>query len=232
MLSKTNKTKFIPSIIYSLVITFLISYLFTSKLILAASIVFFDAGLKIFFFYFFNEFWIKIIGVKVKPTVIWFTGLSASGKTTVANDLVAKLKKKSINPVLLDGDEIRQAINQHGYDEESRKKHNLNVGYISSLFEKQGNVVVVSLISPYDDIRNEVRKMCSNFVEVYVATDLQVCISRDPKGLYRKAQAGLIKDFTGISAPYFAPSNPEITIDTSILSVDDCSNLILNFIIK
>lgn len=230
-----NKTKLFKSIlyrIYSSLITFLISYLLTGKLVIAASIGFLDMGVKIFSYYLFDEIWYKITGYKVKPAVIWLTGLSGSGKTTVANDLIEKLKKKSIIPVLLDGDEIRHAIKQHGFDEDSRKKHNLNVGYISSLFEKQGNIVVVSLISPYDDIRNEIRKMCGNFVEVYVATDLETCISRDPKGLYKKAQAGEIKDFTGISAPYFPPLNPEITIDTSKLSVNDCSTLILNFIKK
>lgn len=134
--------------------------------------------------------------------------------------------------MLLDGDEIRNAIKQHGFDEDSRKKHNLNIGYISSLFEKQGNIVIVSLISPYDDIRNEIRKMCGNFVEVYIATDLETCINRDPKGLYKKAQAGEIKDFTGISAPYFPPLSPEITINTSKHSVNECSELILNFIKK
>jgi adenylylsulfate kinase len=170
------------------------------------------------------------MGYKIKSTVIWLTGLSGSGKTTIANDLVEKLKLKSIIPVLLDGDEIRHALQQHGFDEDSRKKHNLNIGYISSLLEKQGHVVIVSLISPYDDIRNEVRKMCSNFVEVYIATNLKTCISRDPKGLYKKAMQGEIKNFTGISAPYFPPLLPEITIDTLKMSLPECSNLILNFL--
>src|SRR6185369_11975508 len=98
-------------------------------------------------------------GLKVKPAVIWLTGLSGSGKTTIANEVADKLKKEFVVPVVLDGDEIRHAIKQHGYDEYSTKKHNLNIGYMASLFEKQGHVVVVSLISPYADIRNEVRKM-------------------------------------------------------------------------
>ena len=232
MLNKINLIKSIFYRIYSSLITFLISYLLTGKLALSVSIGFLDMGVKIFSYYFFDEIWYKITGYKVKPAVIWLTGLSGSGKTTIANDLIIKLKKKSIVPVLLDGDIIRDAIKQHGFDEDSRKRHNLNVGYISSLFEKQGIVVVVSLISPYDDVRNEVRKMCNNFVEVYVATDLQTCIKRDSKGLYKKAQAGEIKDFTGISAPYYPPLNPEIKMDTSKMNVDACSNLILNFLKK
>ncbi len=173
-----------------------------------------------------------MIEYKITPSVIWLTGLSGAGKTTIANNLIEKLKQNFITPVLLDGDEIRQAIKQYGFDEESRKQHNLSIGYLSSLFEKQGNVVVVSLISPYDDIRNEVRKMCNNFIEVYVATDLETCIKRDPKGLYKKAQAGEIKDFTGISAPYYPPYNPEIKLDTSQLSVNQCSDIIINFLKK
>jgi adenylylsulfate kinase len=204
----------------------------TGNLIAAISIGFFDTIVKIFSYYFFDKVWYKFTGYKVKPAVIWLTGLSGSGKTTIANNLIDKLKNKSIVPVLLDGDEIRHAIKQHGFDEDSRKKHNLNVGYISSLFEKQGNIVVVSLISPYDDIRDEVRRMCTNFIEVYVATDLETCIKRDPKGLYKKAQAGEIKDFTGISAPYYPPTNPEIKVDTSLMSIEECSILIFNYLKK
>ena len=170
--------------------------------------------------------------IHIKPTVIWLTGLSGSGKTTIANELESTLKNFSIEPVMLDGDVIRNATKLQGFDEASRKQHNLNVGYTASLFEQQGEIVIVALISPYDDIRNEVRKMCSNFVEVYVCTDLKTCIGRDPKGLYKKAQAGEIKDFTGISAPYFPPHNPEFTIDTSVLSVSDCSKMILDFLMR
>ena len=234
MLSKTRLTKSIVYRIYSSAITFLISYVFTGKLGLAASIGFFDMAIKIISYSFFDKIWQSITGYKAKPAVIWLTGLSGSGKTTIAKDLMIKLKKKSIIPVLLDGDEIRNAIKQNGFDEDSRKKHNLNVGYISSLFEKQGNVVIVSLISPYDDVRNEIRKMCNNFIEVYVSADLQTCISRDPKGLYKKALAGEIKDFTGISdsAPYYPPLNPELTIDTSKATLDESSEIIMKYLKK
>jgi adenylylsulfate kinase len=161
--------------------------------------------------------WAKFTGFKTSPAVIFLTGLSGSGKTTIAKALVEKYKSKAVVPVLLDGDEIRKVIHQTG----SRKKHNLNVGYMASLLESQGKVVIVSLISPYSDIRNEIRGMCKKFVEVYVCTDINVCIERDPKGLYAKAIAGEIKDFTGISAPYFAPDDPEVTVDTKVLTVKE-----------
>lgn len=128
--------------------------------------------------------------------------------------------------MMLDGDEIRNVIKLTGFDEDSRKKHNLNVGYMASLLEAQGSIVIVSLISPYDDIRNKIREMCKNFIEVYVSTDIKVCMERDSKGLYAKAIKGEIKDFTGISAPYFPPQHPEVTVDTGALSIRECVNKI------
>lgn len=97
---------------------------------------------------------------------------------------------------------------------------------MASLLESQGTVVIVSLISPYKDTRNEIRSMCKKFIEVYVSTDINVCIQRDPKGLYAKAIAGEIKDFTGISAPYYAPDNAEVILDTATLSIEACTGKI------
>src|SRR5688500_167742 len=144
---------------YSSLITFLISYILTSNAIISLSIGLADAVVKIFSYYFFDEIWNLITNYKPKPAVVFLTGLSGSGKTTITKELAKKLSHKGINPVMLDGDEIRHAIKLTGFDEESRKKHNLNVGYMASLFEAQGNIVIVSLISPYEDIRNQVRSM-------------------------------------------------------------------------
>ena len=215
--------------IYSSIITFLISWLITRNLIVSFSIGVFDSLIKIASYYYFDKIWAKLTGIKQKPCVLWLTGLSGAGKTTIANGLIDVLKKYDIVPVLLDGDEIRNAIKLTGFDEESRKKHNLNVGLIASIFERQGNVVIVSLISPYEDVRNEVRDMCNKFVEIYISTDINLCIDRDPKGLYKKAIAGEIKDFTGISAPYYPPASAEITIDTKDESINDCVNKILKY---
>jgi len=224
-----NKLKLIKAIVYRLyssIITFLIAYLFTQNLVASVSIGIIDSMIKIFSYYAFDEVWARLTGFNTNPAVIFLTGLSGSGKTTIANALVEKYKKKGVTPVLLDGDEIRKVIHQTGFDEESRKKHNLNVGYMASLLESQGNVVIVSLISPYMDTRKEIRGMCNKFIEVYVCTDLQVCMARDPKGLYAKAIAGEIKDFTGISAPYHAPENPEVILDAGVLSIAQCTQKI------
>lgn len=206
--------------VYSSLITFVISYVITRNVLASVSIGVIDTLVKVGSYYLFDEVWKRKFDRQPKPAVIWLTGLSGSGKTTIADKLVAALHEKSIKSVKLDGDEIRNAIKLHGFDEDSRKKHNLNVGYIASLFEKQGNIVIVSLISPYRDVRDEVRAMCQRFLEVYLSTDLDTCIARDPKGLYQKAIAGEIKDFTGISAPYEAPLNPELNINTATLDVD------------
>lgn len=211
---------------YSSLITFIVAYLFTKNLLASISIGIIDSLIKIFSYYAFDEIWARVTGYKTKPAVIFLTGLSGSGKTTIAKALMEKYKKQGVVPVLLDGDEIRKVIHQTGFDEESRKKHNLNVGYMASLLESQGNVVIVSLISPYSDIRNEIRQLCNSFVEVYVCTDIKVCMARDPKGLYAKAIAGEIKDFTGISAPYYAPENPEVLLDTGVLSIATCTDKI------
>jgi len=224
-----NKLKLIKAVVYrfySSLITFVIAYLLTKNLVASLSIGILDSVIKIFSYYAFDELWARLTGFKHKPAVVFLTGLSGSGKTTIARALVEKYKKKGVVPVLLDGDEIRKVIHQNGFDEESRKKHNLNVGYMASLLESQGNVVIVSLISPYADIRNEIRSMCSKFIEVHVSTDIKVCIERDPKGLYAKAISGEIKDFTGISAPYYAPENPEVLLDTAVLTIRDCTDKI------
>ena len=224
-----NKLKLIKAVVYrfySSIITFIIAYLFTKNLVASISIGIIDSLIKVFSYYAFDEIWARLTGFKTKPAVIFLTGLSGSGKTTIARALVEKYKKQGVVPVLLDGDEIRKVIHQTGFDEESRKKHNLNVGYMASLLESQGNVVIVSLISPYIDIRNEIRHMCKKFVEVYVCTDIKVCMQRDPKGLYAKAIAGEIKEFTGISAPYYAPENPEVLLDTAVLTIKDCTDKI------
>ena len=168
--------------------------------------------------------------IAMRPAVVFITGLSGSGKTTLAKAAVGRLAELGIDAVLLDGDEIRNIVGAQGFDEESRKRHNLYVGYMASLLEAAGKIVFVSLISPFTETRDRIRKMCNHFLEVYLSTDLDTCIKRDPKGLYSKALKGEIKDFTGISSPYFPPLNPELVIDTGVINARESLKKILDLL--
>jgi len=166
---------------------------------------------------------------KTEAGVIWLTGLSCAGKTTIALSLERRIKTHSCPVVVLDGDEIREKLRMYKFDESSREYHNLYVAYLASVLEKLGNWVIVSLISPYVETRNEARTMCSNFIEVYVSTSLETCMNRDLKGIYRKAITGELKEFTGISSPYYPPLTPELIVDNDCLTADQCSILIENY---
>jgi adenylylsulfate kinase len=165
-----------------------------------------------------------------KSCVVFLTGLSGAGKTTIAEKLVSLLKAENSKPILLDGDDIRNALQITAFDEEARRKYNLSVGALASLFESQGHIVIVALIAPYADVRNQIKSRCQNFYEVYISTNVTVCMQRDPKGLYKKAVSGEIKNFTGVSAPYYAPENPALTIDTVNTSPDECARMIFNLL--
>lgn len=161
------------------------------------------------------------------PGVIWLTGLSAAGKTTIAKILSQKLKANGYGVEELDGDSIREIFPNTGFSKSERDQHVRRVGYLSSRLEAQGLVVICSLISPYEESRNFVRQICKNFFEVYVSTPLEVCEARDPKGLYKKVRGGEIKSFTGIDDPYEAPKKPEINIDTTKFSAEVAAEEIL-----
>jgi len=151
-----------------------------------------------------------------KGACIWFTGLSGSGKSTVANRLEVELNKLGIHTYLLDGDNIRHGLNKNlDFSDEGRTENIRRIGEVAKLFVDAGIIVLTAFISPFRTDRDNVRKFLADgeFIEVFVDADLETCESRDPKGLYKKARAGEIKDFTGISSPYEEPENSEITVD-------------------
>lgn len=213
---------------YSELITFLIAWIITGQLKISLAIGLVNLIAKIFSYFIFDFFWSKFIKLNYKPCVIWMTGLSSSGKTTISNELCRKLKQKDIKCIILDGDEIRSAFKNIGFDKESRIQHNINVGYMASLLEKQGYIVIVSLVSPYREARDKCREIISNFKEVHVSTSLFICEQRDVKGLYKKARSGEIRQFTGIDDPYDEPLNAELTLDTEKINLSDCVNSIIN----
>jgi adenylylsulfate kinase len=151
----------------------------------------------------------------MKGVTVWFTGLPCSGKTTLALKLSAELKKRGILCEDLDGDVTRKYLSKGlGFSKEDRDENIRRVGFVCSLLTKHGAVTTAAFVSPYRSIRSEIRQMIGNFVEVYVKCSLDECIKRDVKGMYKKAIAGEIKNFTGISDPFEEPEKPELVIDS------------------
>jgi adenylylsulfate kinase len=154
----------------------------------------------------------------VTAFVVWLTGLSAAGKSTVAGLVAGELESRGLLVDRLDGDVVRERLTKGlGFSKEDRDENIARIGWVASRLARAGAVVVVSAISPYEEARQHARRLTEEFapfVEVYVATSLAECERRDPKGLYRKAHAGEIRDFTGVDDPYEAPSDPELRLDT------------------
>jgi len=168
-----------------------------------------------------------------KGVVIWFTGLSGSGKSTIAVELQAILFEMGCHVYTLDGDNIRQGLNRNlGFSPEDREENIRRIGEVAKLFANAGTIVITSFISPYKKDRDEARFLLQkgDFIEVYVKAPVSVCEHRDPKGLYKKARKGIIKEFTGISAPYEEPENPEILLETDKLNVVESTKVVLNYL--
>jgi adenylylsulfate kinase len=163
--------------------------------------------------------------------VVWFTGLSGAGKTTVANIVEAELEQRGHVVDHLDGDIVRTHLSKGlGFSKEDRDTNIARIGWVASRISRAGAAVIVSAISPYEELRRHARTLVephAPFVEVYVSTPLEECARRDPKGLYRAAFAGELADFTGVSAPYEAPSSPEVTIDTTGVSPSESARVVM-----
>lgn len=154
--------------------------------------------------------------------VLWFTGLSGSGKSTIATLVHQELVKRGVEVEYIDGDALREVFPNTGFTRAERDEHLRRTGYLASRLEAHGVTVVASFVSPYRESRDFIRKLCRDFVEIYVATPLEECERRDVKGLYARARRGEIRNFTGIDDPYEPPEHPELTLDTRALSVDQC----------
>jgi len=167
-----------------------------------------------------------------KGAVLWFTGLSASGKSTVANTVDHKLHSLGKRSFVLDGDNIRMGLNKNlGFSAEDRAENIRRIGEVAKLFTSAGVITITAFISPYRADRNAVRALLepSEFVEIFMDTPIEVCEARDPKGLYKKARAGQLKGFTGIDDPYEAPEKPELVLDGR-KTIDDLADEVLAFL--
>jgi adenylylsulfate kinase len=170
-----------------------------------------------------------------RSKVIWFTGLSGSGKTTLASALERNLFERGYLTQVLDGDNIRTGINNNlGFSPEDRMENIRRIAEIAKLLINSGVICICAFVSPTEEIRNIVRSIVGDedFLGIYVSTSLEVCETRDTKGLYQKARAGKIKEFTGISAPFDVPQNAVLSIDTSDKTVEACVEILLDKLLK
>ena len=154
--------------------------------------------------------------------MLWFTGLSGSGKSTIALRVYEELVRRGVEVEYIDGDALREVFPNTGFARAERNEHLRRAGYMASRLAAHGVTVVASFVSPYRESRDFIRKLCRRFVEIYVATPLEECERRDVKGLYARARRGEISNFTGIDDPYEPPEHPELTLETLELTVDQC----------
>jgi len=193
-----------------------------------------DVILKMILYYFHERTWNRVVWGKarVKPFVLWLTGLPGSGKSTLAAAMAKKFQKLDIKFEQLDGDVVRNIFPNTGFSKEERNMHIRRVGFLAGFLRRNGVPVICSFVSPYREPRKFVRKETRHFIEVYINTPLEVCEKRDPKGLYQKARKGEIKQFTGIDDPYEEPENSELRIDTTHQTVEESTHHIFSYLRK
>ncbi|MFT7228001.1 MAG: adenylylsulfate kinase [Methylophilaceae bacterium] len=170
---------------------------------------------------------------KQRPCVIWFTGLSGSGKSTIAGAVEQKLYESGHHTYLLDGDNVRHGLNKNlGFSDDDRIENIRRIGEMAKLFTDAGLIVLTAFISPFRIDRRMVRQLVeqNEFIEVHMNTPIETCEARDPKGLYKKARAGEIKNFTGIDSEYETPEAAEITVNTKELNIEECADKVIEYL--
>ena len=166
-------------------------------------------------------------GTQVPAPVLWFTGLSGSGKSTIATQVHTELVRRGTDVEYIDGDALREVFPNTGFTRAEREEHLRRTGYMASRLAAHGVTVVASFVSPYRESRDFIRRLCPGFMEIYVATPLEECERRDVKGLYARARRGEIRNFTGIDDPFEAPEHPELVLDTRTLTVEQSVSAVL-----
>lgn len=237
MFRETHARSVVKAVSWRLVgtaVTTVLVLIVTHRLILSIAVGGIEFVSKVVLFWFHERVWDRLsFGRReVQPAVIWFTGLSGSGKSTVAEWVTAELRRRGYRVENLDGDGVRKIFPQTGFTRADREEHIRRVGFLASKLETHGVFVVASFVSPYEESRQFVRGLCRSFIEVYVNTPLEACERRDPKGLYARARRGEIKNFTGIDDPYEPPLRPEITLDTADIPLDEAGKRILAYLMQ
>jgi adenylylsulfate kinase len=212
--------------------TTLLVFVFTRRLTLSLAVGGLEFVSKIGLFWMHERIWdrLRFGRQQVQPAVVWFTGLSGSGKSTISTWVAEELRRRGYRVESLDGDSIRDIFPNTGFSKAERDAHIRRVGYLASKLEQNGVFVIASFVSPYRESRDFVRSLCRTFVEVHVSTPFEECERRDVKGLYARARRGEIKNFTGLDDPYEAPAAAELVVDTTGVSVEQAGRQVIDLL--
>ena len=237
MYRETNRRSIVKGISWRIVATtttIAIVYFFFDRLDLAIAAGLIETVLKVALYWWHEKAWHKVHWgkTKIKPFNLWFTGLPLSGKTTIADKVYTELEKLHIPIERLDSKDIRNLIPGIGFSREDRNRHMHRIGYLIQKLQKNSISTVASFVSPYRESRKAIREMVENNIVVYVKTDIETCKERDYKGVYKKAMAGELQNFSGINDVYEEPQHAEIIIDTDKMSVDEATEQIVKYIKK
>lgn len=227
--AKTVSWRFIAT-----VTTFTLVLIFTGEIDTALTVGGLEVFLKMLFYFLHERGWEKIRWGKqeIQPFVVWITGLAGSGKSSIAEKVTQRLNEKGLKTDHLDGETIRDIFPETGFGRAEVNEHIKRVGLLASRLESKGVFVIASFISPYAESRSFVRKLCSNYIEIYLSTPVEVCEKRDLKGLYRRAHEGKIQNLAGVDVTYEKPEDPHLVIDTTGISVDEATDLVMNYLRK
>ena len=237
MYKETNKRSIAKGISWRLIATsttILIVYFFFGRLDLAIAAGMIESVLKVGLYWGHERVWFKVRWgkKKIEPFNLWFTGLPLSGKTTIANKVYAELEKLDIPLERLDSKDIRDVVPNIGFTREDRNRHMKRIGYLVKTLQNNSISTVCSFVSPYKESRKAIREMVKNNIVVYIKADINTCKSRDTKGKYEKALKGEYQNFTGVNDIYEEPQHAEIIIDTDVLSVEESTKIIINYVKK
>ena len=204
-------------------------FVFTRRLSVSLAVGFLEFLSKIGIFWIHERVWdrLRFGRQEIQPVVLWFTGLSASGKSSISDWVTAELRRRGLRVEHLDGDTIRHIFPATGFTRPERDEHIKRIGYLASKLESHGVFVVASFVSPYREARAFVRSLCRHFVEIHVATPVEVCERRDTKGLYVKARRGELRHFTGVDDPYEPPLAPDLVLDMTHMDVGEAGGRVL-----
>ena len=237
MYRETNQRSIVKGISWRVVATattIIIIYFFFGRLDLAIAAGLIESVLKVGLYWAHERAWFKVRWgkKKIEPFNLWFTGLPLSGKTTIADKVYTELEKLHIPIERLDSKDIRDLIPGIGFTREDRNRHMHRIGFLIQKLQKNSISTVASFVSPYKESRKAIREMVENNIVVYVKADIESCKERDYKGVYKKAIAGELQNFSGINDVYEEPQHAEITIDTDTMSADEATEIIVKYIKK